>query len=176
MKLSRTVATSFWASITLLGLSACEKSNTDLQQFVNQTLATPPGRVEPIPEFEPYQKFEYTMQHLRDPFEPSDFRPEPEEVASTSGIRPDIDRPREPLEDFPLDTLRMKGTVTKEGLKWALIFAPDNTIHRVIEGQYLGQNFGRVTGVSDEKVELIEIIPDGLGGYLERAAALGLID
>ena len=161
-------------------LSACDQGISDLQVYVQQIKAQPPGRIEPIPEFQPYQNFEYASSDLRDPFRKLDFRrpdelPEDTAVAGT-GIRPDTDRVREPLEDFPLDTLRMKGTVTQEGTKWALVFAPDNTVHRVIEGNYLGQNYGRITSVSDQRIELTEIVPDGLGNYIERSTAIALVE
>ncbi len=171
---------------TLLGtllalLSGCGEGLGDLRQFVQQIRAKPPGRIEPIPEFQPYQNFEYTSHDLRDPFKLVDFRrPElnEEEIDNlTAGLRPDIDRVKEALEDFPLDTLRLKGSIDdKEGIKWGLIFAPDNTIHRVIEGNYVGQNHGRIISVSDQTIELTEIVPDGLGNYIERSSAITLIE
>jgi len=171
---------------TLLGtllalLSGCGEGVGDLRQFVQQIRAKPPGRIEPIPEFQPYQNFEYTSHDLRDPFRLVDFRrPElnEEEIDKlTAGLRPDIDRIKEPLEDFPLDTLRLKGSIDdKEGIKWGLVFAPDNTIHRVIEGNYVGQNHGRIIAVSDQTIELTEIVPDGLGNYIERSSAITLIE
>ena len=168
------------ALFALFTLSACNQGMGDLQQFVNETKAKPPGRVEPIPPFIPYQNFEYTTQNLRDPFKLVDFRrPEPTEETiseTATGPRPDIDRVREPLEDFPLDTLRFKGTVTKSGTKWGLIFAPDNTVHRILEGNYMGQNHGRVISLSDVMIEITEIVPDGLGNYIERSAAVALIE
>ncbi len=167
------------ALIALL-LAGCNQGMTDLQQFVNATKAKPPGRVEPIPPFIPYQNFEYDRQHLRDPFKLVDFRrPETtDEIISetATGPRPDADRTREPLEDFPLDTLRFKGTVTKDSTKWGLIFAPDNTVHRVLEGNYMGQNHGRIIALSDIEIQLTEIVPDGLGNYIERSAAIALIE
>ena len=161
-------------------LSACDQGVGDLRTFVQQIKAQPPGRIEPIPEFQPYQNFEYTSHDLRDPFRLVDFR-RPDENAElieniASGPKPNIDRLREPLEDFPLDTLRLKGTITKDGIKWGLIFAPDNTVHRVLEGHYMGQNHGRIISVSDQIVELTEIVPDGLGNYIERASAVALIE
>jgi len=104
-------------------LIGCGEGLGDLQGFVTQIRAQPPGRIEPIPEFQPYQSFEYISHDLRDPFKMVDFRrPEenPEEIAALgSGLRPDIDRVKEPLEDFPLDTLRLKGTIDdKDGVKW----------------------------------------------------------
>ena len=162
-------------------LTGCGEGLGDLQQFVAQIRAKPPGRIEPIPEFQPYQKFEYTSRDLRDPFKLVDFRrPEenPEEINMLAdGLRPDMDRVKEPLEDFPLDTLRLKGTIDdKDGVKWGLIFAPDNTIHRVIEGNYKGQNHGRIISVSDQTIDLTEIVPDGLGNYIERSSAVALIE
>ncbi len=162
-------------------LSGCGEGLDDLRQFVSDIRAKPPGRIEPIPEFQPYQNFEYTSHDLRDPFKMVDFRrPEldEEELSKlTAGLRPDIDRVKEALEDFPLDTLRLKGTIDdKQGIKWGLIFAPDNTIHRVIEGNYMGQNHGRIISVSDQTIELTEIVPDGLGNYIERSSAITLIE
>ncbi len=171
----------FLLSVLAVLLTGCGEGLGDLQQFVAQIRAKPPGRIEPIPEFQPYQSFEYASHDLRDPFKLVDFRrPEenPEEINQlASGLRPDIDRVKEPLEDFPLDTLRLKGTIDdKDGVKWGLIFAPDNTIHRVIEGNYMGQNHGRIISVSDQTIDLTEIVPDGLGNYIERSSAVALIE
>jgi len=168
-------------SVLAVLLTGCGEGLGDLQQFVAQIRAKPPGRIEPIPEFQPYQSFEYASHDLRDPFKLVDFRrPEenPEEINQlASGLRPDIDRVKEPLEDFPLDTLRLKGTIDdKDGVKWGLIFAPDNTIHRVIEGNFMGQNHGRIISVSDQTIDLTEIVPDGLGNYIERSSAVALIE
>ena len=174
------------SKILLLGtlttlLAGCGEGLGDLQGFVQKIRAKPPGRIEPIPEFQPYQNFEYTSHDLRDPFKLVDFRrpaENPDEINQLAdGLRPDIDRVREPLEDFPLDTLRLKGTIDdKDGIKWGLIFAPDNTIHRVIEGNYMGQNHGRIISVSDQTIDLTEIVPDGLGNYIERSSAVALIE
>jgi len=168
-------------ALSLTGmLAACNDGTSDLANFVQEIKNQPPGRIEPIPEFQPYQNFEYTSQDLRDPFRLVDFRrpdENPEEIGKiASGPKPIIDRPREPLEEFPLDTLRLKGTLTKDGTIWGLIFAPDNTVHRVLEGHYIGQNHGRITAVTDEKIELTEIVPDGLGNYIERSSAVALIE
>ena len=171
-----------FAALTLITafLAGCGGGIGDLQDFVQETRAQPPGRIEPIPEFQPYQNFEYASQDLRDPFRLVDFRrPDelPTEIVEGDGLRPDLDRPREPLEDFPLDTLRLKGTIDDvNGTKWGLIFAPDNTIHRVIEGNYLGQNHGRIITLTDQVIELTEIVPDGLGNYIERSSAIALIE
>lgn len=161
-------------------LTGCSDATSDLVEFARQVKSQPPGRIEPIPEFQPYQNFEYTSQDLRDPFRLIDSR-RPDENSeeinqNSTGPKPIIDRPREPLEEFPLDTLRLKGTLTKDGTIWGLIFAPDNTVHRVLEGHYIGQNHGRITLVADDKIELTEIVPDGLGNYIERSSAVALIE
>ena len=166
---------------TLKSLFEFYSSGYSCQQFVQEIRKRPPGRIEPIPEFQPYQNFEYTSHDLRDPFKLVDFRrpdENPDQIDElASGLRPDTDRVREPLEDFPLDTLRLKGTIDdKDGIKWGLIFAPDNTIHRVIEGNYMGQNHGRIVSVTDQIIELTEIVPDGLGNYIERSSAVALIE
>jgi len=168
--------------VGLIGLlTGCGEGLGDLRQFVQQIRSKPPGRIEPIPEFTPYTNFEYSSHDLRDPFKLVDFRRPDEletEIATLgSGLRPDIERVKEPLEDFPLDTLRLKGTIDdKDGIKWGLIFAPDNTIHRVVEGNYMGQNHGRIISLSDQVIELTEIVPDGLGNYIERSSAVALIE
>ena len=105
--------------LCLTGLvTACNQGVGDLRTFVQQIKSQPPGRIDPIPEFQPYQNFEYTSHDLRDPFRLVDFRrpdENTEEIANiSSGPKPNIDRPREPLEDFPLDTLRLKGTPSPE--------------------------------------------------------------
>ncbi|MFT5502598.1 MAG: type IV pilus assembly protein PilP [Gammaproteobacteria bacterium] len=167
-------------TVVALLLAGCDQGISDLRTYVQQIKGQPPGRIEPIPEFQPYQNFEYSSHDLRDPFKLVDFRrpDENQEAISTTGTgpRPDSDRIRETLENFPLDTLRLKGTVTKDGIKWGLLFAPDNTIHRVIEGNYIGQNHGRIISVDDEIIELTEIVPDGLGNYIERSSAIALIE
>lgn len=167
--------------LSVLSLVACENDMSDLVQKVNNVKTRPAGRISEIPEFIPYQNFEYTLENLRDPFviSSSDILEDTKAIIAniTSGLKPDIDRVKEALESFPLDTLRFKGTVTTiEGTKWALIFAPDNTIHRVIEGYHIGQNHGRIFAIEDNKINLTEIVPDGLGNYIERDAALALIN
>lgn len=159
-------------------LSACNEDLGDLQQFVQETVSQPPGEIEPIPVFQTYQNVEYTSQDLRDPFRRVDFRRPNENQNTTNteanGPRPNINRIREPLEEFPLDTLSLKGSVTQNGVKWGLVFAPDNTVHRVIKGHYMGQNHGRVISVTDQKIELTEIISDALGNYIEHSSAIAL--
>ncbi|MEJ2159987.1 MAG: pilus assembly protein PilP [Chromatiales bacterium] len=90
------------------------------------------------------------------------------------GPRPDASRPKDFLERYPLDTLRMVGSIAREGSLYGLVQDPDGLIHRILPGNYLGQNDGRVTDISDGEIALVEIVPDGVGGYVERPAGLAL--
>jgi type IV pilus assembly protein PilP len=147
-------------------LSACSGSNGDLDSFIRQVKAEPGGRVEPLPEIKPYDAFTYADQKLRSPFVPA--------LSSTSNVRPDNTRPREYLEQYSLDTLKMVGTLTLGGNHYGLVLASDGRVHRVVIGNHMGQNDGTITDITASKISLTEIVPDGLGGYVERPAALAL--
>jgi type IV pilus assembly protein PilP len=153
-----------------LGLAGCGDDLDDLRAEIDKAKERPGGRIQPLPEVRPYVSHEYQMAERRSPFLQSLAGENP------SGPRPDSQRPREYLEQFPLDTLRMVGTLRLGGGNYALIQTKDGLIHRVLPGNHLGQNDGRVMSVSDARVTLVEIVPDGLGGYLERPAALALAD
>mgnify|MGYP002712268106 FL=1 len=151
-------------------LASCAGDNTDLHEYIEHTRSKHLGSVEPLPQFKPYRNFTYSASELRDPFEPA-FQIE-EDEEKVAGLRPDSSRPREPLEEFPMDTLRMVGILEQKGDVWGLVKDPQNVVHRVQVGNYAGQNEGQIVSVSEDKIELIEIISDGLGGYIERNATL----
>lgn len=156
------------------GLTGCQNDNQDLRDYIDEIKAQPTGGIPPIPVIPPYDPFEYP-EHLRDPFDSSIVAPDLVPIPkSTSGIQIDRNRPKEFLESFPLDALRMVGTMQQQGSLWALLKTPDGTIQRVRVGNYAGQNYGRITRITDMKVELIEIVPDGFGGYKERPASIAL--
>ena len=156
--------------VAALGLAGCGDDLDDLRAEIDKAKQRPGGRIEPLPEVRPYVSHEYQMADRRSPFLQSLAGENP------SGPRPDVQRPREYLEQFPLDTLKMVGTLRLGGGNYGLVQTKDGLIHRVLAGNHLGQNDGRVMAVSDAKITLVEIIPDGLGGYLERPAALALAD
>ncbi len=159
-----------------VGLTACGGDMDDLDKYVNDVKARPGGRIEPLPEITPYEVFTYVADAdgIRSPFVPD--APQAAGGPSASGVRPIQDRSREFLEQFPLDTLRMVGTLELGGVNYGLIQTSDGLIHRVVPGNYMGQNDGRIVAINDSEIELIEIISDGIGGYLEREAAVGLAD
>jgi len=157
----------------ILLASACSKDNADLYTFIEQSKTMSVGSVKPIPQFEPYKNFTYSAGDLRDPFEASvDLNDK--EKSATSSLRPDQKRPREPLEAFPLDTLAMVGIMEQDKNLWGLIKDPQNVVHRVQIGNYMGQNEGRITEITDTDIRLTEIIPDGIGGYIERDASIAI--
>ncbi len=148
----------------------------DLRAFTEQAKrqAAQNARIEPLPDVQPYETYIYKAEERRDPFTPTTIGQEVPESTSESGIRPDPNRRKEALEQFPLDTLRMVGTLQRDSTQWAIINAPDKTIHRVTIGNYMGQNYGRIVDISEQSVEMIEIIPNGLGGWRERDTSVAL--
>ena len=158
-----------------VGLTGCGGDMNDLNTYIDEVKRRKGGRIDPLPEITPYEVFTYVAdsQSMRSPFVPDT----PQATGnSVGGTRPDATRSREFLEGFPLDTLRMVGTLDISETAYALIQSSDGLIHRVISGNYMGQNDGRITGISQSKVELVEIISDGIGGYIERDAAISLSD
>lgn len=150
-------------------LAGCSSKDSELRAFIERTKQEQPGGVEPLPEVKPYESFFYTDQAMRSPFVPGGSG-----ESSSPNLRPNSKRNHEYLEQFSLDTLKMVGTLTMSGHRFGLVKTRDGIVHRVQQGNYLGQNEGRITQIDDSKINVTEIVPDGLGGYMERAAAIGL--
>ena len=151
-------------------LAACSSADDELNRFIEETKHEPGGRVEPLPEIKPYETYVYADSEMRSPFMPS----APGAGAGLAGVRPDQKRNREFLEQFSLDTLRMVGTLRLGGSMFGLVQTKDGLVHRVSVGEHLGQAEGKITEITPSKISLVEIVPDSLGGYMERPAALGL--
>jgi type IV pilus assembly protein PilP len=162
--------------VAALLLSACMGDNDDLDKYINDTKARPGGRIDPLPEITPYEVFTYVadVEGVRSPFTPD--TPQASAKSSVGGVTVDPDRVPEFLEQFPLDTLRMVGTLYIGETMYGLIQTSDGLIHRVVPGNHMGQNYGRITDITESEVELVEIISDGIGGYIERDAAVSLAD
>jgi len=160
----------------LVSIAACGGDMDDLDQYINEVKSRPGGRIDPLPQIEPYEVFTYVadVQGVRSPFVPD--TPQVDNSGVAGGIGPDPDRSREFLEGFPLDTLSMVGTLYIGETMYGLVQTSDGLIHRVVPGNYLGQNDGRIAGISESEIELVEIISDGIGGYIERDAAISLSD
>jgi len=154
----------------LLCLAGCSDNMDELKQKVADIKSRPGERIDPLPEIKPYESFAYAATTMRSPFIPS----APVRNDAESAVRPNKNRPREFLEQVPLDTLRMVGTLDQKGRNYGLVQGKDGLVHRVSPGSYMGQNDGRILSITPTKISLIEIVPDGVGGYIERPAALAL--
>lgn len=162
----------FGAVVALaLGAAGCGGGNGDLLEYIDQIKARPGGRIEPLPQIKPYETFAYEAQALRSPF-----MPDSPKGRAAAGPRPEANRPKEYLEQFPLDTLKMVGTLQRNNQRYALLQTRDGLVHRVVPGNYVGQNDGHVLTVTDGEVQLEELVPDGIGGFYKRSAAIALSD
>ena len=149
----------------------------DLKDELHQLTKDLRGRVDPLPQVKPYEPVPYTAESQIDPF-----RPERIEVAAAgkatataSKLAPDLNRPKEPLEAFPLESIQMLGTITQNKETFALVKAGPN-LYRVRKGNYMGQNFGVVTGIDESQISLKELIQDSGGEWVERDSALQLVE
>jgi type IV pilus assembly protein PilP len=160
-----------FASVVLLSgpLAGCSSKDGELEEFLRQTRQEQPGGVQPLPEVQPYESFVYQAQGLRSPFVPGGSG-----SSSTAGLRPDSHRKRETLEQHSLDSMKMVGTLNMGGHAFALVQTKDGLVHRVLPGNFIGQNDGKIESIAPSKISITEIVPDGLGGYMERPAALTL--
>ncbi len=176
MKLDK-IMTAFFFSFGLLGCSSDDFS--DLTKYISEVKSRPKGTIEPLPEIKVVEPFIFKPDGLRDPFKPIEKLADADnpDVAPGSGIRPDSTRRREELESYELDTLRMVGTLTmKDGL-WGLIRANDGTIHRVQVGHHMGKNYGKIIRILEDKIELMEIVPDNKPGmWREQQASLAIAE
>jgi type IV pilus assembly protein PilP len=163
----------------LVALTACGgEEHRDLKQELSQLTKDFRGRVDPLPQVKPYEPVPYTAEGHVDPF-----RPERIDVAqrhlspgaNSSRVEKERDRPKEPLEAFPLESIQMMGTITQHKETFALVKAGPN-LYRVRKGNYMGQNFGVVTGIDESQISLKELIQDGGGEWVERNSALQLVE
>ena len=162
-------------AVAAVSLSACGGANDDLRAYIDEVKARPGGRIDPLPQIQPAPTFVYEPGVRRSPFMPD--APQRRVSNDPNAVDgPDSDRPREFLEQFPLDTLRMVGTLADRRASFGLVQTTDGLVHRVAVGNHMGQNYGRITAISDSEIQLVEIISDGLGGFLERPAAIALTD
>lgn len=173
MKSSAFAVRSTYLLIAALVLAACSPGRADLEAYVAEVKSRPGPPLEPLPVMQQFETFEYSAHDLRDPFS----LPKQAEVSTASqGPRPDPDRRKEYLESFPLDGLDMVGTLGAGEDQVALVVDPEAVVHRITVGNYLGQNEGRVTAISETRIDLTELVSDGAGGWLERQATLALDD
>jgi type IV pilus assembly protein PilP len=166
------------ASIVLvaIALGGCAESRSELEAYVGSIKARPGKPLPPLPKMQEFETFEYAAYELRDPFSriATDARDEGVADVAVAGPRPDRDRRKEELEGFPLDALDMVGTMGGGADMFGLIKDPTGVVHRVRPSNYLGQNDGKILGVYEDRIELVELFPNGLGGWEERRSAIAL--
>lgn len=160
------------ALLALLALQGCTPSESP-QAWVAREKAKKGAPLAPLPVIKTFEVFTYKDQDLRDPFGPS---AQEQEQANQQGPHPDQNRPREPLESFPLDGLKMSGTLGIGKTMEGLVRDPDGVVHRVHVGNYLGQNYGHVKAIDEDHIDLVELVPNGAGGWMERQATISLGD
>ena len=152
-------------------LPGCTRGSGDLEAWVAEVKARPAPPLDPLPVMKQFETFEYAAQNLRDPFtQPA------ADSSSSNALRPDPNRRKEVLEAFPLDSLDMVGTIGASGSVVGLIMGPDRVTYRVRPGNYMGLSDGRITAVFEDRIEMVELVPDGAGGWLERQAKIALED
>lgn len=166
--------------LLILAVAACSLAScggeqySDLRQFVKESDNLPRGRIPPLPDVKPYEPFNYDAYDLVDPFKQRKI--EPPKSAAGGGIQPDLTRRKEPLEAYPIENLRMVGTLQQGKNNFALIKSPDNNLFRVKVGNYMGQNFGLITEINESGIKLKEIVQDSGGDWTERMSTITLVE
>ncbi len=161
------------ASILLTGCGGDEFQ--DLHDFVKNSGADMRGKIEPPPEVKPYEYFAYNNEtNLPDPFKPR--KPELRSGGGTGINQPDFNRPKEALEEFPLESLNMVGYLYMNKAGYAVIRAPDKKLYRVKAGNHIGMNFGLIEEVTETGVKIKETVQDSSGDWTERMSSLQLIE
>ncbi|HEY5602975.1 MAG TPA: pilus assembly protein PilP [Gammaproteobacteria bacterium] len=161
------------SALLIIALVGCANDNvSDLQAHVAQVKAKKPPPIPPLPEIKPYETYVYDETTLRDPFQAAARKTVVRD--EDEALRPNMKRQREVLEQFPLDTLAMVGSLEQGGERWALIRAKDGTLYRTKKGRFIGQDYGEIIRVTETEIVLQETVPDGLGRWVKRQATLGV--
>jgi type IV pilus assembly protein PilP len=180
LSISKLLRTSAWCVFSAALLSGCVNEDlSDLKAFIASEKAKPKSKIDPLPEIKVVEPFIFNPEGLRDPFVPLEQTAESSDVAAAeagSGIQPDLTRPKEELEAFSLDSLRMVGTVNAKTGLWGLIKASDSTVYRVKVGNHMGKNHGKIIRIAGDKIELVELISDKPGIWREQQASLALAE
>lgn len=163
------------AGAVAVGLTGCAAGMGDLEDWVAEVKSRRGAPLEPLPVLKTFDAFEYSAYDLREPFAAWDVGEDQRSVSGVAaGPRPDPTRRKEALESFPLDALDMVGTIGLGADMFGLVKAPDGVVYRVRPNNYLGQSDGRITGVREDRIELVELVPNGVGGWNEQPAQIPL--
>lgn len=161
--------------LSFLIISGCGQNGgfADLQAYMDEVRARPKGEIEPLPTFQPYESFTYSAAALRSPFQPPVKLEMADRQKGSKNVKPDEARTKQFLEGFNIETFVMVGTLANDSGAYALVSGAGG-VHRVRVGDYLGRNHGRILAIDESKVDVVEIVPDGEGGWLERPRSLSL--
>tara|TARA_R110000737_G_scaffold319289_2_gene330455 strand:+ start:1125 stop:1658 length:534 start_codon:yes stop_codon:yes gene_type:complete len=158
-------------------LTGCFSDTSDLKLHIEKVQSTTSSSIEPMPEVTVFDHFDYSAQTLRSPFDAPMAEAIYEKIQQMSGcLSPDPRRRKQPLEKFSLSDLVMRGTLGELDVTWALVEASDSTLHRVAVGSYVGLYHGRITKVSQDKVNVLELVPDGAGCWVERETVVAMTE
>ncbi len=161
------------ASLLIVGCGGEEFQ--DLRDFVKNAGADMRGKVEPPPEIKPYEPFSYdNSTAIQDPFKPR--KADLKNSSRAGQNQPDLDRPKEELEEFPLESLKMVGYLQRAKTGYAVIRSSDSKLHRVRAGNYIGLNFGQIISVTDTEIKIKEMVQDSAGDWSERESSLQLVE
>jgi type IV pilus assembly protein PilP len=155
-------------------LAACGgEEQGELRQELSAMTKDLRGRVDPLPQVRSYEPVPYKGESMIDPFVPGRIVVAAVAGSSSSGggVQPDLNRPKEPLEAFPLDAIQMVGTLAQNKDVYALVRAGTN-LFRVKKGNYMGQNFGLITAIEESSINLKEVVQDSGGDWVERSTTL----
>ena len=163
------------AGVLLVVLAGCSGGSdfSDLQSYMDEVRAKPKGAIEPPPKFQPYEPFTYSAAALRAPFQPPIKIDVANKQRGSKDIKPDETRVKQFLEGFNIETFEMVGTLGNDGSLYGLVKGAGG-VHRVKIGDYLGRNHGQIKSISESGIDVVEIVPDGEGGWLERPRSLTL--
>ena len=166
---------SWFSLVFCVVLAGCDARGdfADLQSYMDEVKAKPKGAIEPLPKFQAYEAFTYNAASLRSPFQPPIKIDLIQREKGSKEIKPDEARVKQFLEGFNIETFEMVGTLKNEAGAYALVKGAGG-VHRVRAGDYLGRNHGKIMTIDESRIEVIEIVPDGEGGWLERPRTLPL--
>jgi type IV pilus assembly protein PilP len=163
------LALALFAAIALVG---CANKNDDLRDWMKTQGESMRGKIDPIPELAPYEPFTFVPANTIDPFKARKV-----DIGRANSTKaPDSNRRKEALEAFPLEKIRMVGTLQQTGELIGLVRTEDNRVFQIKRGNYAGQNFGVVTAISESEISLRELLQDGAGEWIERVTKIGLTE
>jgi type IV pilus assembly protein PilP len=177
MKLKATPVSMRWLAMAGLAaaLSACAPDHADLYTYIDSVKNRPGGQIEPLPQPQPAPSYVYEPGDRRSPFM-ADVPSAGATVDPNAVDAPDQNRAKEFLEGMPLDSLDMVGTIGNANGSYALVQDAEGRVHTVTTGNHMGFDYGRIVAISESEINLVEIVPDGLGGWRERDASISIGD